>query len=263
LSGPLAGKRVLVARPAEQSSSTVELLEARGAKPIVAPAISIHDPADPAPMRRAVRELGTYGWVAFTSVNGVERALREVERQGGGAAAFDGVKIAVVGPKTAKGLDRFGLRPTLVAEEHHGEGLAKAMLEAMGGETPRVLVARAKDAREVLPETLRGAGCVVDVVPFYETRAPDAATRARLAKHFADRGVDAVLLTSASTITSLCELLGDAAPRLLGATIVASIGPVTSAAAASCGVRVDVTAGVHTLAGLLDALEETLTAAKA
>jgi uroporphyrinogen III methyltransferase/synthase len=213
-------------------------------------------------MRRAVRDLRTYGWVAFTSANGVERALREVERQGGDARAFEGVKIAVVGPKTAKGLDRLGLRAAVVAEEHHGEGLARAMLDAMGGEKPRVLLARAKDAREVLPDTLRQAGCVVDVVPFYETKPPDAATRAELARHFAEGGVDAVLLTSASTIASLCELLGDAAPRVLGTTIVASIGPVTSAAAAACGVRVDVTARVHTLLGLLEALEETLVSSK-
>jgi uroporphyrinogen III methyltransferase/synthase len=260
---PLAGKRVLVARPAEQSSSTVEMLRARGAEAIVAPAIAIHDPSDPEPMRRAVRELHSYGWAAFTSANGVERALREVARQGGGASSFEGVKIAVVGPKTAKALAPMGLRATVVADEHHGEGLARAMLEAMRGETPRVLLARAKDAREVLPETLREAGCVVDVVPFYETRAPDAAARGELAAHFARGGIDAVLLTSASTITSLCELLGDGAPRALARTIVASIGPITSAAAAACGVRVDVTAGVHTIPGLLEALEETLGASKA
>jgi len=263
VNGPLAGKRVLVARPAEQSSSTVEMLRERGAEAIVAPAITIHDPIDPEPMRRAVRELRTYGWVAFTSVNGVERALREVERQGGDARAFDGVKIAVVGPKTAKGLDRFALRAAVVADEHHGEGLARAMLDAMGGARPRVLIARAKEARELLPDTLRGAGCVVDVVPFYETRLPDAATRAELAGHFADGGIDAVLLTSASTVTSLCDTLGDATAEVLGKTIVASIGPITSAAAATCGVRVDVTARVHTLVGLLEALEETLLATKA
>jgi uroporphyrinogen III methyltransferase / synthase len=263
VSRPLAGKRVLVARPVEQSSSTVEMLEERGAEAIVAPAITIHDPIDPEPMQRAVRELRTYGWAAFTSINGVERALREVERQGGGARAFDGVKIAVVGPKTAKGLDRLGLRPSVVADEHHGEGLARAMLEAMGGARPRVLIARAKDAREVLPETLRGAGCVVDVVPFYETRLPDAAMRAELAGRLAEGGIDAVLLTSASTVASLCETLGEAAPEVLKKTIVASIGPITSAAAATCGVRVDVTARVHTLVGLLEALEESLLATKA
>jgi len=263
VSSPLAGRRVLVARPAEQSASTVDMLEARGAEAIVAPAIAIHDPIDPEPMRRAVRDLRSYGWVAFTSANGVDRALREVERQGRDARAFDGVRIAVVGPKTARGLDRWGLRADVVADEHHGEGLAKAMLDAMGSERPRVLVARAKEAREVLPETLRGAGCIVDVVAFYETKLPDAHARAELARHFAGGRLDAVLLTSASTVASLCDLLGDAAPRILGETIVASIGPITSAAAEACGVRVDVTARVHTLAGLLEALEETLEASKA
>ncbi len=259
----LAGKRVLVARPSKQSSSTVEMLRARGAEAIVAPAIAIHDPSDVEPMRRAIRELRSYDWVVFTSANGVERALREVERQGGHGAAFDGVKIAVVGPKTGKALERMGLRATVVADEHHGEALARAMLDVIGAERPRVLLARAKEAREVLPETLRDAGCEVDVVPFYETKPPDASTRADLVAHFTGGGVDAVLLTSASTVTNLCALLGENAAAMLGRTIVASIGPITSAAAVACGVRVDVTAGVHTLAGLLEALEETLGASKA
>lgn len=251
---PLFGKRVLVTRTREQASGAASMLRDRGAEPVVMPTIEIHPPSDPAPMQRAIAALSSYGWVAFTSANGVDRTWREIERQGRDARAFGAAKIAAIGPGTAQALEAHGLRADLVAKEFRGEGLADALLAQMRPKE-RVLVARAKDAREVLPDTLRAKGHEVDVVPVYETRKPDAASIERLAGLLERGEIDAVTFTSSSTVTNLCDLLGDRAAALLSSAKVASIGPITSETAKKRGLTVDVTADEYTIPGLLAALE--------
>ncbi len=256
-SRPLFGKRVLVPRPLAQAKSTASAIRERAAEPVVFPVIEIRDPPDPAPLARAVRELDSYDWVLLTSANGVDRLMSALRAAGRDARAFATAKIGVIGPKTAAALERYGLSADLVAEEFVGEGLAKALLER--GEVRRVLVPRALVAREALPEALRRAGAHVDVVPAYETRPVPRERAAELVERIERGGIDIALFTSSSTVTSLCELLGDRAVELLGRITVGSIGPVTSDTLREHGVRVDVTASVYTVAGLLDALEASFT----
>lgn len=253
--GALAGKRVLVTRAREQAGSTAELLRARGATAVVVPTIAIGPPSDVAPMRRAIAELATYDWIAFTSANGVEHAWNELARQGLDGAARGAAKIAAVGPGTARALEKRGAPADVIAKEMRGEGLASELLRAFGASRPRVLLLRAEVAREVLPESLRAAGCAVDVVAVYATEPADPAAIAALAESLERREIDAVLLTSGSTVDNLCDALGDRAVTLLAGTSVASIGPVTTEAAARRGVRVDVVAREATVASLVEALE--------
>ncbi len=258
---PLFGKRVLVTRSRDQAEGTADLLRERGAEPVVVPTIELRPPSDPEPMQKALAELGTYDWVAFTSANGVERAWAELRRSGRDARAFGNVKIAVIGPATGRALEAHGLSADVVAKEFKGEGLADELLRVVETKGARVLVLRALRAREALPEALRAAGCVVDVAPVYETHPPDGAAEALLealtpgASEKGPRPVDAVLFTSTSTVDNLCDLLGPSAAALLARTRVGSIGPVTTQAAERRGVRVDVTADPYTLPALVDALE--------
>ena len=252
---PLTGKRVLVTRTAEQARSTAALLRERGAEPVVVPTIEIHPPADPAPLERAVAGLAhEYDWVAFTSVNAVEQTLGAMARQGLDARAFGAAKIAAIGPATVRALEAHGLRAELAPKEFRGEGLADEMLKRLAPGA-RVLVPRAKEAREVLPEALRAAKIYVDVVTAYETRKPPRETVDLLVGLFERGAVDAVMFTSGSTVDNLCDLLGERAQALLARVVVASIGPVTTASAGRRGLRVHVTAGESTLVGLVDALE--------
>jgi uroporphyrinogen III methyltransferase/synthase len=246
----LVGKRVLVTRAREQAGATAELLRARGAVPVVVPTIVIGPPSDAGPMRRAVEGIARYAWVALTSVNGAGAFFDEVKRQGRGLEA----KIAVVGTRTAAAVEARGARVEVVAADARGEGLADAMLRAFAGATPRVLVARAEVAREVLPDALRAAGCEVDVVAFYATRTSDTAS-AEIARAIDGGTLDAVLFTSGSTVDNLCDALGPSAHELLSRLLVASIGPVTSDAARARGVHVDVVANEATIEALVDALE--------
>jgi uroporphyrinogen III methyltransferase/synthase len=260
---PLVGKRVLVTRAREQAESAADRLRERGAEPLVVPTIEIHPPTDPAPLARALGELraGSYAWAVFTSANGVERTWSALQSAGADARAFGGTRLAAIGPATARALASRGLQADVVAKEFRGEGLADAMIEAMksgraGMPSPRVLLARAAQARDVLPDALRAAGCSIDVVAAYETRAPGRETAAGLVRDLEGGRVDAVVLTSSSTVQNLCELLGTAAPRLLAGPRIASIGPVTTQTAIELGLRVDVTATEYTLPGLVRALEE-------
>jgi uroporphyrinogen III methyltransferase/synthase len=257
---PLFGKRVLVTRAREQAEGAAGLLRDRGAEPVVVPTIEIHPPADLAALDRALAgmQAGAYGWAVFTSANGVERTWTALRARGGDARAFGGARLAAIGPATARALEKLGLHADVVAKEFRGEGLAEAMLDALraGPAAPRVLLARAARARDVLPEALRQAGCTVDVVAAYETRAPAPETVAELTRALEARRIDAVVLTSSSTVENLCDLLGGAALRLLGPLRIAVIGPVTGDTARARGLRVDVTAAQYTLPGLVRALEE-------
>lgn len=252
---PLFGKRVLVTRAREQAGRTAERLRERGADPVVVPTIDIRPPSDPAPTVDAVTTLGSYGWVVFTSANGVERVGSELRRQGRDARAFGTAKIAAIGPGTAAALERLGLVADLVPSVHKGEDLAAELVRVIGSSAPRVLVARAERARDVVPDALRQVGCTVDVVPVYKTCPPPQPLLDGLAALLEAGEIDAVTFTSSSTVEHLCDALEDRAAMLLARTRVASIGPITTSTAQKRGVRVDVTAREHTIEGLVRALE--------
>jgi uroporphyrinogen III methyltransferase/synthase len=257
---PLFAKRILVTRAESQADSTAALLRERGAEPLLMPAIAIFPPSDPAPLGRAMTELreGVYSWVVFTSANGVEESWRVLVGSGGDARTFGRVRLAAIGPATAKALEVHGLRADVVAREYRGEGLAMELLAVLesGQSGARVLLPRASKARDALPRLIREAGHVVDVVSAYETRAPADRDLAGLADSLQGGRIDAVLFTSSSTVENLCEGLGPRAGALLSRARVACIGPVTTDTAVALGVRVDVTPREYTVPGLVTALEE-------
>jgi uroporphyrinogen III methyltransferase/synthase len=249
---PLFGKRILVPRPSGQAGRTARAIRERGGEPTVLPLIEIHPPSDSAPLSAAVASLASYEWALFTSENGVERTFQALRAAGRDVRAFGSTKIGVIGPRTGAALERYGIVPDLVAEEHVGEGLARDVLRR--GVPRSVLVLRALVARDALPDMLRAAGAEVAVVAAYETK-PVATAGATARELLQSRGIDAVLFTSSSTVESLVASLGEAAAELLAPVTIASIGPVTTRSAESLGLKVAVTASSFTVDGLLDALE--------
>jgi uroporphyrinogen III methyltransferase/synthase len=249
---PLFGKRILVPRAALQAKDAAHAIRQRGAEPVLFPAIEIHDPPDPAPLREAARTVAGYDYVLFTSANGVERFFSELHRQGKDARAFASAKVGVIGPRTGLVLQQHGVKPDLVAEQFIGEALAEALRPFA---PKRVLIPRALVARDELPELLRKQGATVDVVAAYETK-PVAPEKVRtLVGQFEAKEITAVLFTSSSTVTSLCDALGSDAAKVLSNTTVSCIGPITAKTATDRGLKVDVQAAEYTLAGLLDVLE--------
>jgi len=258
----LAGKTVLLTRARAQSEELVALLEAHDAKPLVFPVIEISPPNDPAPFESVVAALSDYAWVVFTSANGVRATLAEIDRQALGEGAFGAAKIAVVGPATSRALEARGHHPALVAKELVGESLAVDLVAALAPHS-RVVLLRAKEARDVVPDTLREAGHSVDVVTAYETHAAAPADTKKIADALGRGEIDLVTFTSSSTVESFCALLGDRVRDLLDKTCVVSIGPVTTATAEKWGLHVSATASPHTIPGLIDAMIGALTISKA
>jgi uroporphyrinogen III methyltransferase/synthase len=255
---PLFGCRVLVTRAKEQSASLLEALADEGAEAVEFPVIRFEAPSDGAPLARAVHDLaaGLYRVAAFTSQNGVERFFAALDARSLDARAFGRTCVAAIGPATAHALRLRGVRADLVARDFVGEALADAIVSHLGDGTSgsRVLLARAEVARDALPDRLRAAGALVDVVAVYRTLSAAPEHVMALRSDLVHGRIDAVTFTSSSTVTNLCDALGDDAATVLAHTTVASIGPVTSATARERGLRVDAEATTYTLAGMLDAL---------
>lgn len=252
---PLFGKRVLVTRPAHQSEDFARMLRDEGAEPVLAPAIRIEPPPDPAPLRDAVAKMG-YGWVVFTSANGVRRFFEEVEAQGKDARILGDSKLCAIGPATDATLREHGIRADVIPEEFKGEGAANAILDAGDVSGVRILLPRAEVAREALPEMLREAGAEVDVVPAYRTlgASQDAAIAIRDAVH--RKTVDVLTFTSPSTVREVANALGEHADAVTEGFTIACIGPITGKACADRGWPVHVVPEDYTAEGLVDALRE-------
>jgi uroporphyrinogen III methyltransferase/synthase len=244
---PLFGKRVLVTRPAHQADDFATRLWEAGAEPILAPTIAIGPPSDPQAARDAVARVREYGWVAFTSRNGVDAFFDRLGELGRDARAFGDVRITAIGPKTAEALAAHGIRVDLIPTAYVNEAVADELL-ARTQPGDRVLVYRAEEARDVLPETLRREGRRADIVAAYRTRSvedPELAAKAERA--------DIVTFTSSSTVHGFLHNVPDAARALAGKTI-AAIGPITARTAREAGIHVDVVADEFTVDGLLRAL---------
>ncbi len=250
---PLFGRTVMVTRAREQASEFKAILHDLGARCVEFPTIRVVPPEDWGPLDEAVRRLADYHWVLFTSVNGVRFFLERLFRSGKDVRALSHVRLAAIGPKTAEALEEKGLKPDVVPREYRAESLLEAM-EGRRMEGMRILLPRAKKAREILPDTLRKRGAVVDVVPAYETVLPEERSD-RMAEMFRRGEIDYVTFTSSSTVTNFVEVFrGRDLSRLLSKTTVACIGPVTADTARNCGLEPEIVAEEYTIPGLVDAI---------
>jgi uroporphyrinogen III methyltransferase/synthase len=255
----LQGKRVLVTRSRKQAGALSGALQQAGAIAVELPVIAMAPPEDAGPFRSAVSAVERFDWLVLTSANGVEALFDELERQAREpAACLAGVRVAAIGPTTAKALRDRGIEVEVVPEEYRGEAVAAAIIGRHDGRMNgvSVLLARAAGARDALPGLLRQAGASVEVVEAYRALPPDPEVLSRL-KEILERGeVHAITFTSSSTVRHTVQALGKDSSRLLHGLIVASIGPVTTETAEQHGLSVDVTASEYTIEGLVRALSE-------
>jgi len=245
-SRPLHGIKVVVTRARAQASELARRLASLGAEPIELPAIRIEPRIDSDEVRRAVADIHTYSLICLTSVNGVELLCRAMVDAGRDARALANATIAAIGPGTAAALGRLGILPDVVPERFVAEALIEA-LESVEVEGRPVLIARAAEARDALPDALRERGADVDVVALYDTVAESPSDE----EIAAAAGADFITFTSSSTVRNLVAALGDRLPRRAKAI---SIGPITSEAARAAGLEVHAEAERHDIDGLVDAL---------
>ena len=248
---PLFGRRVLVPRTRAQAGALSQQLRERGAHPIEVPTIEIQPVEDSPRLDEALRSLHAYSWVVFVSVNGVQETFGRMESMGLDARAFGAARVCAVGSATATALRERGIVADLQPRESVSESIVDGLSEA-GVAGKRLLLLRAEAGREALSVGLERVGALIDDLAVYRTMTPEE-SRERVKELLSGEGVDAIALTSSSTLTNLLSLLDGDASALNGAAL-ACIGPVTAATASAAGLHVDVVASEATVAALADAL---------
>jgi uroporphyrinogen III methyltransferase/synthase len=248
---PLFGRGIVITRPEAQAEGLAELLRAQGARVIPFPVIRIAPPESWDPFDQAIDRLETYHWIVFTSANGVSSFFRRLRERGRDIRDLKGIRIATIGPATAAAVGALGIRVDLVPEEFISEGVVRAFAgENLRG--CRILLPRAEEARDVIPEGLAEMGAKVDVVTAYRTLRSDRDASGILP--LLDGGkVDVITFTSPSTVTHFLGIMGPDF-RLPSKVRIACIGPVTAAAARNAGLTVDILQERYTIPGLVDAL---------
>lgn len=248
---PLFGRRVVVTRARAQAGELSVGLERLGAEVYEFPTIEIRAPEDFGPLDAAIQDLDSFGWIVFTSVNGVEAFIERLRHHGLDLRAVPRhAKVAAIGPATARKIREVGLHVDLVPSEYRAEALIEALETDLVG--ARILIPRARVAREILPDKLREAGAEVVVPPTYET-IPSLQGREELAKLLEAGEIDCVTFTASSTVENFVGAFGaEEASRLLAGTRVVCIGPITAESARGHGLGVDAEAEEYTIPGLVE-----------
>jgi len=254
--GILSGTRVLVGRARRQAGSLASELRALGAQVIEIPFIEIRRPPSYAPLDTALRDLRGYDWLILTSVNGVEALWNRATKMGVGRKAFAHLKLAAIGPATKAALIERGLPVHVMPDEYIAESVVASLRKQV--KNRRVLLARARVARDVIPRELRRLGARIDVVEAYETIIPRTSrTKLRALMQNVRRRPHVITFTSSSTVRNFVALLG-MKPRtgreLIRGVRFASIGPVTTATLEEFGFPPHITARQYTIPGLISAI---------
>jgi uroporphyrinogen-III synthase len=258
---PLSGVRVLVGRARHQASALSSGLRDLGAEVREIPFIEIRKPRSYRALDEALKRLSEYDWLILTSVNGVEALWERLRKLRMGKEPMRHLKIAAIGPATRQAIERHGAKVSIVPKEYVAESVVASLRRKVKGK--RVLLARAKVARDVIPRELRKLGAQVDLVEAYETVVPAASRqRLRAALKSQRQRPDWITFTSSSTVRNFAALLGESRGRVgrdhMGKednrVRLASIGPVTSSTLREFGLPVDVEAAEYTIPGLIKAI---------
>ena len=242
---PLTGTRILVGRARHQAGSLSSSLRGLGASVIEIPFIEIRKPKSFVPMDEALKSFTTYDWLILTSANGVEAMWERMRRLRIPRRKLSRLKIAAI--------VKHGLKVKMMPEEYVAESVVEGLRDQVKGK--RVLLVRAKVARDVIPDSLRAAGAQVDVVEAYETVVPlKSRDRLRTLMKDKNRKPHVVTFTSSSTVRNFAELLGSTKSAGLKDVQFASIGPVTSATLRELKLPVAIEAREFTMGGLIRAI---------
>ncbi|HEY3768209.1 MAG TPA: uroporphyrinogen-III synthase [Candidatus Angelobacter sp.] len=250
---PLSGWRILITRASKQSGGLAAPLSQMGAEIIEIPTIEIKPPKSFKALDAALGKIAGYDWLILTSVNGVEALFARMKKLRIAPSKLKHLQVAAIGPATKREIEDHDLEVTVTPERY----IAESVVEALKGKTEgkRVLLVRAKVARDVLPTELRKAGARVDVAEAYETHVPKSA-KAKLNRLFVNDSSrpDIVTFTSSSTATNFLNLLEKDHYPALREIQLASIGPVTSATLIQAGFRPKIEAREYTMQGLAQAI---------
>ena len=248
---PLFGKKVLVTRSRDQASELSHLLREQGAEPVEFPVIKITPPECSRELDAALERIDKYDWVLFTSANGALSVLSRLYELGRDVRSLKGPKVGAIGPATAETLSCMGIMVDFTPSRFVAEAVVEEFPEDPSGK--RILIPRAQEAREVIPEKLTERGADVDVVTVYRTEIEESC--AAPVKEMLENGeIDIITFTSSSTVKNFVKLIGASVPA---GVQIACIGPITAQTAEEHGLKPDIVAEEYTVEGLVRAISET------
>ncbi|NOY78543.1 MAG: uroporphyrinogen-III C-methyltransferase [Calditrichaeota bacterium] len=252
---PLAGTRIVVTRARHQASALGNRLRENGAEVHLLPTIRISDPDSWLPVDQVFQKEKKPDWLVFTSENGVRQWMKRLFANGMDVRWLGPVKIASMGSGTSAALKEFGLVPDLEPKTFVAEGLVDAF-RSIHLKDQTVVLARAAEARDVLPQELKKMGAAVAEVTVYRTLV-DEQSRVRARELFREKQnfPDWITFTSSSTVKNFVRLVGEERiPEISRTVKVASIGPITTQTAQKFGFRVTVEPEQFTIRNLVEAL---------
>ncbi len=241
---PLKGKRIAVTRDREQAGKLLEMLESYGADVIEFPTIEVRPLDDLSSLEKAIKEIGSFHWIFFTSQNAVTVFFDKLESMGVERSILAGIGFGVVGPSTAGLLESYGIKPDLIPGEFVAEGLVEASAGA-GVRGKKILLPLAAGARDVLEKGLRDLGADVIRIDTYHSVKPESVSSGKVA---AVKSADIITFTSSSTAENLFSLVPDIE------SVYACIGPATAATVSRLGRTPHIIAGEYTLLGLVESI---------
>ncbi|MGE0821451.1 MAG: uroporphyrinogen-III synthase [Candidatus Binatia bacterium] len=255
IDNPLIGRRIVVTRPRAQAQSFVELLEQYGAEVVIFPTIETVPVASYARLDAALDQIATYDWLVFTSVNGVRYFLERLFVCHKTPADLQHLKIATIGPETARAVtSTLTLEVNTVPGEYRAEALVAGLGDVRG---QRILIPRAAEAREVLPQQLQALGAQVDEIHVYQTTLPPQSQTQTLRQLLHTAQVAMLTFTSSSTVRNFATIFAkENLPALVGKTSIGCIGPITGDTAREYGLTVAVQSQVYTIPAFAEAIVE-------
>ena len=251
----LFGRRIVVTRTREQASQLAGQLLERGAEVLEVPTIKIIPPKNQEAIAETLSGLNAYDWLVFTSPNGVTAFFDFFFKKFQDMRDIGGVRIAAVGPATAAKLRHLHLQVDLMPEEYLATKIVDAMANYESIENLRILLLRAEAANPELPKLLEEKGAIVDDIACYQT-VPETEDVTGVAARLLEEGADWITFTSSSTVENFHARFD--LPSLLKkfpGMKTASIGPETSKALLSLGLKPALEAKSHDIEGLVTALE--------
>jgi uroporphyrinogen III methyltransferase/synthase len=252
---PLFGKTIVVTRDRRGNIDFAAKILREGGRPIDFATIRIKPLTETDEFLQILSGIAKYDWIIFTSANGASIFFDCLKNLKKDARVFGAAKIAAIGSETAGKLGEFGIRADFVPSVFTGRELGKQLAGFTSLHGKKVLLLRSENASAELVGILESAGAEVENMPVY-ANITEKTESGRLRDKIAKGEIDWITFASPSSVKGFFEQIP---PDVVsaGKARVASIGPVTSEALASLGVKIVAEAAEHTIDGLLAAIKET------
>ena len=248
---PLQNKLFISTRPAGSSDELKHLLNDAGATLLKFPLIEIKAATLSAEEKKQFARLEQFQWLILTSPNGVHYFFEILKEETGNQKLPETLKIAVIGVKTNRTLEKYGYTAAFVNPGSTAEDFAKPFAQHIKttGTKPKIVLPLGNLARTVIENHLKKlADCTR--INIYLTEMPRY-VNSEIGKYIEKEKYDLLIFTSPSGIENFLKLF----PKLNVENIrLACIGETTASAARKSGFQPLVVAQNSSSAGIVESI---------